>query len=143
MALMMPLLLLLLGLAFDGARMFFITNAVTNAAREGALYASHHGDAAGGKPQLEANIRTIMGAEDSGSLIFGRCASWPAFPGAPSTTDVTFAYGGSGNIPVPNGGSTTITVQAKCSEPLILGFLPMPNPVVIRATVSGEAVAQQ
>jgi Flp pilus assembly protein TadG len=139
----MPLLLLMLGLAVDGARLFFITNEVTNAAREGALYASHHGDAAGGKAQLESNVRTIMGAEDSGSLLFGRCASWPAFPGAPSSTDVTFTYGGANAIPVPNGQSTTVTVHARCLAPRILGFVPLPNPVVIRATVSGEAMAQQ
>jgi hypothetical protein len=142
LALTLPLLFLFLGVAGDAARAFFIANSVTDAAREGALYTTHHGADFGQTASgLQTGILGVMGAEDEGSTAAFHCPSWPASPGAPaSAANVDIAI--SGSIPPAPGTITTVTITAKCDVPLLMLFTPMPNPVRTKTVVQAAVVPQ-
>jgi hypothetical protein len=142
LALTLPLLFLLLGLGGDAARAFFVADAVTNAAREGALYATHHGGDFGQTTSgLQAGILRVMGAEDQGSTTAFHCPSWPASPSAPaSPSNVDISINGS--LPPGPGTITTVTITAKCDVQLLMVFTPMPNPVRIKTVIQAAVVPQ-
>jgi hypothetical protein len=147
MALMMIPLLMLAGVAGDGARMFFISQSVTNSAREGALFFTQHGmEQTWNTATLTKQIETVMGAEDQGSNGAYHCPSWPASPGqAPDTANggVQIVY--SAGIPVTPGTTVTATITTRCNVSPVLasGFWPLPNPVVLLTEVQAQTLAPQ
>src|SRR5258708_3159672 len=147
MALMMIPLLMLAGVAGDGARMFFISQSVTNSAREGALYFTQHGmEATWTAGALTTQIEKVMGAEDQGSNTAYHCPSWPASPGAaPDTASggVQIAY--SAGIPVAPGTTLTPTITTRCNVTPVLasGFWPLPKPIFLPSVVRTPTLAPQ
>ena len=114
---------------------------MTDAAREGALYAIHHGNDSGvTSASLASGIRAVMGGEDQGSLGAFHCPSWPGSPGAPSSSDAQVSF--SGAVPPATGNTTSVTITATCRVPPLMGFLPLPNPMVLKTTVESAAVPQ-
>jgi hypothetical protein len=132
----------LVGVGADAARTFFITNAVTDAAREGALYATHHGNDPG---QTAANLQigmlSVMGAADQGSALTFHCPSWPASPSSPSSpSNVDIQV--TGTVPPGSATVTTVAITANCDVTPILSFLPLANPVHVTTAIHGAVVPQ-
>lgn len=116
-AIVAPLLLLLLGVSADFGRVFFISNTVTNAAREGALFASHHAaeyslDAG---VTLDSNTRSIIQQEERGSFLAIQC---------PGALQITISRSGA-VVSGPPGIDETVAVT--CDVPSLLPFLPLPK----------------
>lgn len=154
-ALLLFPLLMMAGVVGDGARMFFISQSVTNAAREGALFATQHGMEGtwANQTQLTNAIEKVMGGEDQGSNAAYHCPSWPASPAAaPDTTGQAAPNGGvqvtylpDGVIPLAPGATVTITIKAGCNVNPVLSsaFWPLPNPVKLLTQIQAQTLAPQ
>lgn len=143
-ALLLIPLLLIAGLGGDLARMFFVSQSVTNAAREGALFATQHGsESTETQAALTTGILSIMGAEDQGSNSLYHCPSWPAAPGSPPNNpnggvQVTYV----GSIPPAAGATTTVTITANCNVNPVLGaFWPLPKPVKLKTVIQAQTLS--
>ncbi len=122
MALALPILLLLLGFAGDLARVYFINTQMTNAAREGALWAGHHyGDSSVTSPNDNStgpgyvlNIMSVVNSEESTPLL--QC------PPGQMTVTVTPVPGT--DFLYPGGGTRQeLTIQVDCVVPAITALI--------------------
>lgn len=122
LALALPILLLLLGFAGDLARVYFINTQMTNAAREGALWAGHHyGDSSVTSPNDNStgpgyvlNIMSVVNSEESTPLL--QC------PPGQMTVTVTPVPGT--DFLYPGGGTRQeLTIQVDCVVPAITALI--------------------
>ena len=128
-ALTLPFLLSLLGFGGDIARAFFVNTEVSNATREGALYAGHHyGDSSLTTfAQFKTAVSNVVMNEESTPLI-----------GCPSGSQtIQFLKAGVADpgtgYPVGPGGAYELTIQVDCSVRPIVNWLPTPNPMHLTA----------
>ena len=118
LAVLLPLLGLLFVLAVDFARIFYFSMAVTNCARNGALYASLNPTNALDSTGIETAAR-----KDASSLTGATVTSTPDNTTAPNYVDVTVSYSFSTLTSFP-GVPSTFTVARKVRfnvAPLIPG----------------------
>jgi Flp pilus assembly protein TadG len=122
-ALVAPLLLIFLAVGADLARVFFIGSQLTDAAREGALYASTHGQDVGQtQVKLDSAMRAVMAAEEQGTYAPLKCPSWS---NPPSTTDVAITF--SNAVPPAPQTTTTVKVTTTCDIVPLVAFPPLPS----------------
>jgi hypothetical protein len=128
-ALVAPILLILLAVGADLGRVFFIGTQVTNAAREGALYSSQHGNDPctnpGCESALDIQIRSILDKERAGYSILG-CPSWSSPPNSSQVT-ISFTNSSGTTVPPPKNTTTQVVITAKCDIGPLFGFPPLPS----------------
>jgi len=119
----------MMGLAADLARGFFIGSQVSNAAREGALFAAHHAATETSRTQFETDTKTVISQEEQSST---SCPS-----GSLSTT---IAYSSTPTIPLPAGSSTTETITVSCTYTDYIGLRPDGGSQKVATTVNALLV---
>lgn len=149
-ALTIPLLILLVGLSADVARVFAATTQMTNAAREGSLFMAHHFNDPTTGPNANADLLTadayakkitsVINAEEGGNLLgcppgnetvtFHQKGQPPQPPDTLPLSDWTFPPSSS-----PAQGNYE-TIDVECSVTPLMTFLPLPNPMHLKATVT-------
>lgn len=133
---MVPLLLSLLGFSADIARAFFVNSQVSNAAREGALYAGHHyGDGTDAAPHnlatFEASVVNVVAGEESTPLI--GCPTANRTVQFLNLDNSTFSDPG---YPVAPGNGRELKIEVDCTLKPIVAWLPTPNPMHLSAQVT-------
>lgn len=136
-ALVAPILRILVAVGADLGRVFFIGTQVTNATREGALYASQHGNDPctnpGCQSALDIRIRSILDEERAGYSILA-CPSWSSPPTASQVT-ITYTNSSGTTVPPPSNTTTQVVITAQCDTGALVKFPPLPSTYHTQATV--------
>jgi Flp pilus assembly protein TadG len=129
LALVLPVLVLLLLIALDFARMFNLSMAVTDAARAGAQWGSAN----------RANAANTLGIEQA---VCNSMADYPCSPGSNSTA-ISFCQcaGSSATISCTSPGGCTnvqnfVTVTASATFSTVLPYPGLPSSVPLSASVT-------
>lgn len=141
---MAPILLILLAVGGDLGRVFFIGTQVTNAAREGALYAGQHGNDActnpGCESALDSRIRSILDKERRlTEYPILACPSWSHPPNSGQAT-ISFTNSSGTTIPPPQNTTTQVVITTQCDIPPLFSFPPLPSQYHAQSTVQGLIV---
>jgi Flp pilus assembly protein TadG len=130
MALVAPLLLLFLLMAADLGRAFFMAVQLTNAAREGALFAAHNQGTESSAAQLDADTTTVINQEE-------RTLSDPLICTNKVISILRNPVNGVTWSPQPTKGQTTYeTITVTCTFAPLIGINPEPSFFTIKAQVS-------
>jgi Flp pilus assembly protein TadG len=152
MALIAPVLVFLLALTAEVGRSFYVGNQVTNAAREGALWAGHHfqdtsgtgsnpgggcGQANTSYSAYKANIVCVIQSEESSAFIGCPVSqqSTPVF--TPDPTSGSAPFNVTWGSPPPNThGSVDMTIVVNCNVKPLLGLPPLRTTYTVAAKVT-------
>jgi hypothetical protein len=108
----------------DYARTFFVSSQVTDAAREGALYAVQHATDPGiTQSTLDSQIRTVMVNAEQGGFGPLSCSSWSS---PPTNAQIAITFTPS-TVPPAAGTQTTVSIQARCDIAPLFGFRGLPS----------------
>jgi Flp pilus assembly protein TadG len=143
MALVTPLLLTVLGLTAEVGRSFFVATQVSNAAREGALWAGHHyADASASTScsatnssyaDFEKNIKCVIQNEEVGALIGCPIVNQSYALYDPTTTNTLTSgvapFNNNFSAPASPGSEFTnqLAVEVSCSVTPLIGLPPLPS----------------
>ena len=129
----------------DLGRVFFIGTQVTNATREGALYASQHGNDPctnpGCQSALDHQIRLILYNERAVLTDYSilACPSWSNPPNSGQVT-ISFTNSSGTTIPPPENTTTQVVITTQCDIPPLFSFPPLPSQYHAQSTVQGLIV---
>ncbi|MEA2683007.1 MAG: TadE-like protein [Chloroflexota bacterium] len=121
-ALVTPVLLLLLAAGSDYARTFFISSAVADATREGALYAVQHSTDPGmTQAGMDSQVRSVLANAEQGGFAPLTCSSW-SNPPTSAQVSITFT----GSVPPAAGSQTSVSIVATCDILPLFGMRGLP-----------------
>jgi len=122
-----PILLVFLGITVDLGRGFSIGSQVSNASREGALFAAHHAATETSRTNFENDIKTVMQNEEQASPAAMKCptALAPVFSYSPSTP----------TIPLAAGTTSTLTITVSCTFTALVNYSPDGSPRTVKSVV--------
>jgi len=143
-AIIAPFLLLMIGASADLGRGFFMDSQMTNAAREGAMFAGHHSQSEPTLTALDADTKTAIEQEEESVYAPLNCIqdsniSITRLPSSPTWNP---------QAPPPSpqqgmsaGQNVTETITVTCDYHPFLSFLPLPNPVTLHSTAQTQLVS--
>lgn len=147
MALVTPLLLLVLGLTAEVGRSFFTATQVSNAAREGALWAGHHYADTSASTSCSAtnssyadfdkNIKCVIQNEEIGALIGCPIANQSYTLYDPTTNNTLTSgvapFNNNFAAPASPGSEYTnqLAVEVRCSVKPLMGLPPLSSTYMI------------
>jgi Flp pilus assembly protein TadG len=139
-ALIAPFLVLMLTASADLARGFFMASQMTNAAREGALFAGHHSQSEPTLAALDADTKLAIEQEEQSSYAPLNCIQDTNVTITRASTP-TWNSNPPGGMAATPGQNITETITVTCNYHPLLGFLPLPNPVTLHAIVQTQLVS--
>lgn len=128
MALAFPVLLLMLLLAAEVGRAYFMATQLSNAAREGALWAAHNASKETSAAQLDTDTKTVIAGEERTSASILVC---PTQVVTITRTNNTIVY------PTPTSGqSSDEQISVTCTYNTLVHIRPIPSTLTIGTKVS-------
>lgn len=125
-ALVLPVLLVLLVLAAEIGRAYFMAVQMTNGAREGAIWAAHNQPKETTLAQLDLDTRAVIAAEERSSLAFLVCPSQAV---TITRTNSTITN------PPASGQTADEVISVTCAYSPLARIPPVPSTLRIATTV--------